>query len=134
MVMVEKEQHLNMRMEHIRFGKEELERRRKISRLYSRRSCRGATQGPLSRLHRRSAPWIQSTNVSFLDQLSRSGEEMEYSGKQLGHRHTVEAVIYIHQGRGTASSTVSSILGRPVISSACPCSRGIGTTMRARRI
>ena len=29
MVMVEKEQHLNMRMEHIRFGKEELERRRK---------------------------------------------------------------------------------------------------------
>jgi mannose-6-phosphate isomerase-like protein (cupin superfamily) len=28
------------------------------------------------------------------------GEEMEYSGKQLGHRHTVEAVIYIHQGHG----------------------------------
>src|SRR3990172_2657782 len=28
------------------------------------------------------------------------GEEMEYSGWQLGHRHTVEAVIYILQGKG----------------------------------
>src|SRR5262245_22708098 len=44
-----------------------------ISRAHSGRTCRGATQGPLSRLYRRSAPGIQSKNVSVLDQLSRPG-------------------------------------------------------------
>jgi hypothetical protein len=42
MVMVEKEQQLKMRMEHIRFGKEELERRRK-SPVHTNRPCMEST-------------------------------------------------------------------------------------------
>jgi hypothetical protein len=42
MIMVQKEQHLNMRMEHIRFGKEELERRRK-SPVHTNRPCMEST-------------------------------------------------------------------------------------------
>src|SRR5262245_37281199 len=44
-----------------------------ISRAHSGRTCRGATQGPLSCVHCRSAAGIQSKDISILDQLSRPG-------------------------------------------------------------
>src|SRR5262245_40813848 len=71
-----------------------------ISRAHSGRTCRGATQRPLSCVHCRSAAGIQSKNISVLDQLSRPGQEMEYSGKQLGHCHTLEGVIDVQEGHG----------------------------------
>lgn len=100
MVMVEKEKHLQMRMEHIRFGKEELERRRKSPVHVKREDVEAQLKDhyhiyiidPRLGFNQRTFRfWINYRSV---------GEEMEYSGKQLGHRHTVEAVIYILQGHG----------------------------------
>jgi quercetin dioxygenase-like cupin family protein len=100
MVMVEKEQHLKMRMEHIRFGKEELERRRK-SPVYI------PAEHVAAQLKEHYHVYIVDPRLGFNQRTFRFwinyrslGEEMEYSGKQLGHRHTVEAIIYIHQGHG----------------------------------
>ena len=100
MVMVEKEQHLKMRMEHIRFGKEELERRRKSP-------VHIPAEHVAAQLKDHYHVYIVDPRLGFNQRTFRFwinyralGEEMEYSGKQLGHRHTVEAVIYIHQGHG----------------------------------
>ena len=98
MVMVEKEQHLKMRMEHIRFGKEELERRRKSP-------VHIPAEHVAAQLKEHYHVYIVDPRLGFNQRTFRFwinyrslGEEMEYSGKQLGHRHTVEAIIYIHQG------------------------------------
>ena len=100
MVMVEKAQHLNMRMEHIRFGKQELERRRKSP-------VHIPAEHVAAQLKDHYHVYIVDPRLGFNQRTFRFwinyralGEEMEYSGKQLGHRHTVEAVIYIHQGHG----------------------------------
>ena len=134
MVMVEKEQHLKMRMEHIRFGKEELERRRKSP-------VHIPAQHVAAQLKDHYHVYIVDPRLGFNQRTFRFwinyralGEEMEYSGKQLGHRHTVEAVIDRIKVTATALSTASNTLGRPAILSACRCSLGICTTTRAKKI
>ncbi len=100
MVMARKEDHLRMRMEHIRFGKEELERRRKSPVHVKAEEIQAQLQehyhvyivDPRLGFNQRTFRfWINRRSV---------GEEMEFTGWKLGHRHTVEAVIYILQGRG----------------------------------
>ena len=100
MVMAKKEDHLRMRMEHIRFGKEELERRRKSPVLAKGEEIE-------AQLKEHYHVYIVDPRLGFNQRTFRFwinyrsvGEEMEYSGWQLGHRHTVEAVIYILQGKG----------------------------------
>ncbi len=100
MVMAKKEDHLRMRMEHIRFGKEELERRRKSPVLAKAEEIE-------AQLKEHYHVYIVDPRLGFNQRTFRFwinyrsvGEEMEYSGWQLGHRHTVEAVIYILQGKG----------------------------------
>jgi gentisate 1,2-dioxygenase len=100
MVMARKEDHLRMRMEHIRFGKEELERRRKSP-------VHVGAEEIEAQLKEHYHVYIVDPRLGFNQRTFRFwinrrsvGEEMEYSGLKLGHRHTVEAVIYILQGKG----------------------------------
>lgn len=100
MVMARKEDHVRMRMEHIRFGKEELERRRK-SPVHVR------AEEIEAQLREHYHVYIVDPRLGFNQRTFRfwinrrsAGEEMEFTGWKLGHRHTVEAVIYILQGRG----------------------------------
>ena len=52
--------------------------------------------------------------------------------RTLGHRHTVEAIIYFLQRAGaTASSTACAMIGGRGICSACRCFRGIVTSTTA---
>ncbi len=100
MVMAKKEDHLRMRMEHIRFGKEELERRRKSPVLVKAEEIE-------AQLKEHFHVYIVDPRLGFNQRTFRFwinrrsvGEEMEFKGWKLGHRHTVEAVIYILKGRG----------------------------------
>jgi gentisate 1,2-dioxygenase len=100
MVMARKEDHLRMRMEHIRFGKEELERRKKSP-------VHVKAEEIDAQLKDHNHVYIVDPRLGFNQRTFRfwinlrtAGEEMEYSGWQLGHRHTVEAVIYILKGHG----------------------------------
>lgn len=100
MVMARKEDHLRMRMEHIRFGKEELERRRRSPVLVKAEEI-------AAQLKEHPHVYIVDPRLGFNQRVFRFwinrrsvGEEMEFSGMKLGHRHTVEAVIYILKGRG----------------------------------
>jgi len=100
MVTVRKEDHLRMRMEHIRFGKEELERRRESPVLVKAEEI-------ASQLQEHNHVYIVDPRLGFNQRTFRFwinrrsvGEEMEFQGRKLGHRHTVEAVIYILKGRG----------------------------------
>ena len=87
-------------MEHIRFGKEELERRRKSP-------VHVKAEEIAAQLKEHFHVYIVDPRLGFNQRSFRFwinrrsvGEEMEYSGLKLGHRHTVEAVIYILQGKG----------------------------------
>lgn len=100
MVMAAKEEHVRMRMEHIRFGKEELERRRRSPVLVKAEEI-------AAQLKEHPHVYIVDPRLGFNQRVFRFwinrrsvGEEMEFSGMKLGHRHTVEAVIYILKGRG----------------------------------
>jgi gentisate 1,2-dioxygenase len=100
MVMAKKEDHVRMRMEHIRFGKEELERRRKSPVLIKSEEIE-------AQLKEHSHVYMVDPRLGFNQRTFRFwinrrsvGEEMEFTGMKLGHRHTVEAVIHILKGRG----------------------------------
>lgn len=101
MPIFSREKHLQMRMEHIRFGKEELERRRKSP-------VHVKAEEIEAQLKEHDHVYIVDPRLGFNQRTFRFwinrrplGEEWEFKkGRKLGHRHTVEAVIYIQKGRG----------------------------------
>ncbi len=100
MPIFDRDQHIRMRMEHIRFGKEELDRRRKSPIHVKAEEIEAQLKehyhvyivDPRLGFNQRSFRfWI---NRRSLD------DEGRFRKRQLGHRHTVEAVIHILDGHG----------------------------------
>ena len=100
MPVFNKEKHLSMRMDHIRFGKEELERRRKspihvkaeeIETQLDEHFHVYIVDPRLGFNHRSFRFWIDRRPLE---------DEPNQRNRKLGHRHTVEAVITILRGYG----------------------------------
>lgn len=88
-------------MEHVKFAQEELERRRKAKVLVSAEEISAQGIEP-NRTTFIVDPRIGSHNraLRFWIRALPPGDEEGGGWKSLGHRHTVEAVIYIVQGKG----------------------------------
>jgi gentisate 1,2-dioxygenase len=100
MVRVDKEVHERMSMEHIAFGKEELERRRRSPVLVRAEEIE-------AQFREHPHVYIVDPRLGFNQRTFRfwinrrtPGEDTQVGRKTLGHRHTVEAVIHILQGEG----------------------------------
>jgi gentisate 1,2-dioxygenase len=97
MVMAKKEDHLRVRMEHITFGKQELERRRKSPVLIKATEIEAQLR---EHYHiELVAPQFGFTQKTFHFFIQR-GTEFQDMGLKLGHRHNIEAVIYVLKGHG----------------------------------
>lgn len=102
MVAPRKEDHLRLNMEHKRYAVEELERRRKAPVLVKAEYIQ-------EQLREHTHPYLVDPRLGFNQKwfrfwINRGSVGMEDPGRTegygLGHRHTVEAVIYIMQGHG----------------------------------
>jgi gentisate 1,2-dioxygenase len=97
MVMAKKEDHQRIRMEHITFGKQELERRRKSPVLIKAADIEAQLK---EHYHiELVAPQLGFTQRTFHLFIQR-GTEFQDMGLKLGHRHNIEAVIYVLKGYG----------------------------------
>ncbi len=100
MARVNKEVHQRMSMEHIRFGKEEVERRGRSPVLVRAEEI-------ADQLREHPHVYIADPRLGFGQRTFRfwinrrtPGEDTQVGRKTLGHRHTVEAVIHILEGEG----------------------------------
>lgn len=100
MARVDREVHQRMSMEHIRFGKEELERRKKSPVLIRAEEIE-------EQFREHPHVYIVDPRLGFGQKTFRfwinrrtPGEDTQEGRKTLGHRHTVEAVIHILKGEG----------------------------------
>ena len=101
MAQPKREDHLRMSMEHVLFGKEELERRKKTPVHVKSEEIWAEGREPY-RTTFIIDPRIGWNNraIRFWIRSLPPGDEEGGGWKTLGHRHTVEAVIYILEGRG----------------------------------
>jgi gentisate 1,2-dioxygenase len=98
---LKREDHIKLSMEHVRFAQEELERRRKAKVLVTAEEISAQGLEPY-RTTFIVDPRIGSHNraIRFWIRALPPGDEEGGGWKTLGHRHTVEAVIYIVRGQG----------------------------------
>ena len=101
MAALTKQDHERLSMELITFAKDEIDRRRKAPILVSREDVEAQHKDHYHILI--VDPRIgfnQKTFRFWINRISPGDEEGAARWKTLGHRHTVEAVIYIVRGRG----------------------------------